>query len=226
MHRNQRISQRQDRDQRQLDDRRRVPRWIRVPRAQSDEGDRRDGKHHRHQCDPRRHADPRTAPGRCPLRVYVRRGRPQPGDESAQRAAESASEVDAFALLQLDRNFRSTDAGENDSLALAQRPLPFVADVGRLDAVGRSDEHDGVCLVERSLESPLPILAGLEIPDVQPDGHALSQQVKGQRFREVVVLARIAQEQRRFRGHRQGFLAKRFIRRTPGRNRFRFLKYR
>src|SRR4029434_10857410 len=109
-------------------------------------------------------------------------------------ASERSPEVHRFAVLQLGVQRRIAGNRDDRAAAPLQRTLPFVADALGAKSLLRPDEQHGRRGIERVLEVALPVVAWLEILDIHPCLHSASQQVKRERFGEVIIPSRIADE--------------------------------
>src|SRR5204862_2333949 len=115
-----------------------------------------------------------------------------------QTAIERSAEIHDFARLQLRRQRRFAKTDDDDAASSLQRALPFVTHAFGVHAMRRFDQQQGRRVGERILEIALPIVSGLEILDVHPRRKTGAKQMKSKRFGEVIVLARVTYEYRRF----------------------------
>src|SRR5262245_55147778 len=113
-----------------------------------------------------------------------------------QRWHEAAAEIDGLAISQFWRELRAADVGDDDALASIPSPHPFVPNIHGLHAIGGDHQDHSGRPIERGVEVLFPQSARVEVFDVEPDRHATSHQMKGKGLGEVVVPARIADEER------------------------------
>jgi len=95
--------------------------------------------------------------------------------------------------------FAGTEERENQPITLRQGPLPFAPNVFGPHAVGREHKDDRLRLIQRAINFGCPIATRCEMIRVQPSRDPLPVEVEGERLRELKVLPRIADEDRRRR---------------------------
>ena len=167
--------------------------WERRPAVVGEhERDERDeaelGGEHR---DPRRHRQAASCVrgrARCESRGELVEGRP-----------EAAAEVDRLEPAQPHGQGIAAPPGDHDARAPVERAQPLGRHVRRVAAVARRDDHDARRRVERRDDLLAPVAPGHEVVHVEPDRHAAPGELVRERLGEVVVAARVADEDRRGR---------------------------
>src|SRR5262245_1574001 len=116
-----------------------------------------------------------------------------------QRWREAGAEIDGLAISQFWRELRAAEVGDDDALASIPSPHPFFPNIHGLHAIGGDHQDHSGRPIERGVEVLFPQSTRVEVFDVEPDRHATSHQMKGKGLGEVVVPARIADDERSVR---------------------------